>query len=234
MLEVKQLTSGYSGIQVLWDISLEVKTGEIVALVGGNGAGKTTTLISIAGILKKMGGEVLFEQDHIEGLPAHKVITRGIALVPEGRRVFPYMTVKENLEMGAFTIRDQSKIGENMEWVFSMFPKLKERQGQLAGTFSGGEQQMLVIGRALMSRPRFIMLDEPSMGLQPSIVQNVFESLKILHEQGVTILLVEQNVRKSLELAQRAYVIEHGRIVMSGESKELLKSPEVKKAYLGI
>ena len=234
MLEVKQLTSGYSGIQVLWDISLEVKTGEIVALVGGNGAGKTTTLISIAGILKKMGGEVLFEQDHIEGLPAHKVITRGIALVPEGRRVFPYMTVKENLEMGAFTIRDQSKIGENMEWVFSMFPKLKERQGQLAGTFSGGEPLMLVIGRALMSRPRFIMLDEPSMGLQPSIVQNVFESLKILHEQGVTILLVEQNVRKSLELAQRAYVIEHGRIVMSGESKELLKSPEVKKAYLGI
>jgi len=234
MLEVKQLTSGYGGIQVLWDISLEVKKGEIVALVGGNGAGKTTTLISIAGILKKMGGEVLFEEDHIEGLPAHKVISQGIALVPEGRRVFPYMTVKENLEMGAFTIKDQSKIGENMEWVFSMFPKLKERQGQLAGTFSGGEQQMLVIGRALMSRPRFIMLDEPSMGLQPSIVQNVFESLKLLHAQGVTILLVEQNVRKSLELAERAYVIEHGRIVMSGESKELLKNPEVKKAYLGI
>ncbi|MBN2048863.1 MAG: ABC transporter ATP-binding protein [Spirochaetales bacterium] len=234
MLEVKQLTSGYSGIQVLWDISLEVKEGEIVALVGGNGAGKTTTLISVAGILKKMGGEVLFEGDHIEGFPAHKIITRGIALVPEGRRVFPYMTVKENLEMGAFTIKEASKIQENMEWVFSLFPKLKERQSQLAGTFSGGEQQMLVIGRALMSRPRFIMLDEPSMGLQPSIVQNVFESLKILHSQGVTILLVEQNVRKSLELAERAYVIEHGRIVMSGQSKDLLKNDEVRKAYLGI
>ena len=234
MLEVKQLTSGYGGIQVLWDISLEVKTGEIVALVGANGAGKTTTLISLAGILKKMGGEVLFEDNHIEDLPAHKIITQGIALVPEGRRVFPYMTVRENLEMGAFTIKEASRVQENMEWVFSLFPKLKERQSQLAGTFSGGEQQMLVIGRALMSRPRFIMLDEPSMGLQPSIVQNVFESLKILHDQGVTILLVEQNVRKSLELAQRAYVIEHGRIVMSGESKDLLKNDEVRKAYLGI
>jgi len=234
MLEVKQLTSGYSGIQVLWDISMEVRNGEIVALVGANGAGKTTTLISIAGILKKMGGEVLFEDEHIEDFPAHKIITRGIALVPEGRRVFPYMTVRENLEMGAFTIKEGSVVQDNMEWVFSLFPKLKERQSQLAGTFSGGEQQMLVIGRALMSRPRFIMLDEPSMGLQPSIVQDVFESLKILHEQGVTILLVEQNVRKSLELAQRAYVIEHGRIVMSGNSKDLLKNDEVRKAYLGI
>ncbi len=234
MLEVKQLTSGYSGIQVLWDISMEVKNGEIVALVGANGAGKTTTLISIAGILKKMGGEVLFEGEHIEDFPAHKIITKGIALVPEGRRVFPYMTVRENLEMGAFTIKEGSVVQDNMEWVFSLFPKLKERQSQLAGTFSGGEQQMLVIGRALMSRPRFIMLDEPSLGLQPSIVKNVFESLKILHEQGVTILLVEQNVRKSLELAQRAYVIEHGRIVMSGNSKDLLKNDEVRKAYLGI
>lgn len=234
MLEVKQLISGYGGIQVLWDISLEVKQGEIVALVGGNGAGKTTTLISIAGILKKMGGEVIFEENHIESLPAHKIITKGIALVPEGRRVFPYMTVKENLEMGAFSIKDQSKTRENLEWVYSMFPKLKERQTQFAGTLSGGEQQMLVIGRALMSRPRFIMLDEPSMGLQPSIVQNVFEALKLLHDQGVTILLVEQNVRKSLEIAQRAYVIEHGRIVMTGKSQDLLKNPEVKKAYLGI
>lgn len=234
MLEVKQLISGYSGIQVLWDISMEVKQGEIVALVGANGAGKTTTLISIAGILKKMGGEVIFEDDHIENFPAHKIITRGIALVPEGRRVFQYMTVKENLEMGAFTIKDQHQVAENMEWVYSMFPKLKERHSQLAGTFSGGEQQMLVIGRALMSRPRFIMLDEPSMGLQPSIVQNVFDSLRILHEQGVTILLVEQNVRKSLELAERAYVIEHGRIAMSGDSKDLLQNDEVRKAYLGI
>jgi branched-chain amino acid transport system ATP-binding protein len=234
MLEVKQLISGYGGIQVLWDVSLEVKEGEIVALVGGNGAGKTTTLISIAGILRKMGGEVLFEGTHIEGFPAHKIITRGIALVPEGRRVFPYMTVRENLEMGAYTVKEAAKVQENMEWVFSLFPKLKERQTQLAGTFSGGEQQMLVIGRALMSRPRFIMLDEPSMGLQPSIVANVFESLRKLHQQGVTILLVEQNVRKSLELAERAYVIEHGRIVMSGKSADLMKNTEIRKAYLGI
>jgi len=234
MLEVKQLISGYGGIQVLWDVSLEVKEGEIVALVGGNGAGKTTTLISIAGILRKMGGEVLFEGTHIEGFPAHKIITRGIALVPEGRRVFPYMTVREKLEMGAYTVKEAAKVQENMEWVFSLFPKLKERQTQLAGTFSGGEQQMLVIGRALMSRPRFIMLDEPSMGLQPSIVANVFESLRKLHQQGVTILLVEQNVRKSLELAERAYVIEHGRIVMSGKSADLMKNTEIRKAYLGI
>jgi len=234
MLEVKKICAGYGGIQVLWDISLEVKTGEVVALVGANGAGKSTLLKTIAGLLKQSSGEIHFEEKHIENLPASTVVARGLALVPEGRRVFPYMTVKENLEMGAYTVKDQAEVQGHLERVFGLFPKLKERQKQLAGTFSGGEQQMLVIGRALMSNPRFLMLDEPSLGLQPTIVANVFESLGILHGQGVTILLVEQNVRKSLQIAQRGYVLEHGRVVMAGDSKKLLADEGVRKAYLGI
>lgn len=234
MLEVKKICAGYGGIQVLWDISLEVKKGEFVALVGANGAGKSTLLKTIAGLLKQSSGEIHFEEKHIENLPASTVVARGLALVPEGRRVFPYMTVKENLEMGAYTVKDQAEVQGHLERVFGLFPKLKERQKQLAGTFSGGEQQMLVIGRALMSNPRFLMLDEPSLGLQPTIVANVFESLGILHGQGVTILLVEQNVRKSLQIAQRGYVLEHGRVVMAGDSKKLLADEGVRKAYLGI
>jgi len=234
MLAVEKLNSGYGRIQILWDVALKVKKGEIVALVGANGAGKSTTLKTIAGILRRMSGSVTFEEKHIEGLPAHVVVSQGLALVPEGRRVFSYMTVKENLEMGAYTVKSAKEVQQNLEWVYSLFPKLKDRQSQLAGTFSGGEQQMLVIGRALMSRPRFLMLDEPSLGLQPNIVNNVFESLKQLHAEGVTILLVEQNVRKSLELAQRGYVLEHGRVVLEGEGKTLLANEEVRKAYLGI
>ena len=179
-------------------------------------------------------GSIHFEQSSIENLPAHAVVSRGIALVPEGRRLFPYMTVKENLEMGAYTVKEQQKAEDNLAWVYGLFPRLEERQRQMAGTFSGGEQQMLTIGRALMSRPRFLMLDEPSLGLQPNIVSSVFKSLQVLHAEGVTILLVEQNVRKSLEIAQRAYVLEHGHIVMSGNSGELLQDEGVKKAYLGI
>ena len=234
MLEVDKINAGYGGIQVLWDISLNVDEGEFVAIVGANGAGKSTLLKTISGIHKQTSGTIDFENERIEALPAHSVVARGIALVPEGRRLFPYMTVRENLEMGAFTVKDQEKVQNNMTWVFGLFPKLEERQKQMAGTFSGGEQQMLTIGRALMSRPRFLMLDEPSLGLQPNIVSSVFESMKILHGEGVTILLVEQNVRKSLEIAQRAYVLEHGHVVMSGESKELLRDEGVKKAYLGI
>lgn len=234
MLEVDKINAGYGGIQVLWDISLNVDEGEFVAIVGANGAGKSTLLKTISGIHKQTSGTIDFENERIEALPAHSVVARGIALVPEGRRLFPYMTVRENLEMGAFTVKDQEKVQNNMKWVFGLFPKLEERQKQMAGTFSGGEQQMLTIGRALMSRPRFLMLDEPSLGLQPNIVSSVFESMKILHGEGVTILLVEQNVRKSLEIAQRAYVLEHGHVVMSGESKELLRDEGVKKAYLGI
>ena len=234
MLEVNNVMAGYAGIQVLWDVSLKVEKGELVALVGANGAGKSTLLKSISGVLRKMGGTVSFEDKDISALPAHAVVVQGIALVPEGRRVFPYMTVRENLEMGAYTVKDPTAVADNLEWVFGLFPKLRERQKQLAGTFSGGEQQMLVIGRALMSRPRFLMLDEPSLGLQPNIVASVFDSLQFLHGEGVTILLVEQNVRKSLEIAQRGYVLEHGRVVMSGASKELLADEGVRRAYLGI
>jgi len=234
MLEVKSINTGYDEIQVLWDVSFTVNQGEFVALVGANGAGKTTTLKTIAGILKQTNGSVSFEGKRIDGMPSHQIISHGIALVPEGRRVFPYMTIRENLEMGAYTVKSPAEIKKNIEWVFSMFPRLKERQSQLAGTFSGGEQQMLVISRALMSGPKFLMLDEPSLGLQPNIVSMVFVSLQRLHSEGVTILLVEQNVRKSLSIAQRGYVIEHGRIVMSGSGDELLANEDVKKAYLGI
>lgn len=234
MLEVEKINAGYGGIQVLWDICLQVAEGEFVAIVGANGAGKSTLLKTIAGIHRQTSGTIAFEDKQIENFPAHSVVARGIALVPEGRRLFPYMTVKENLEMGAYTVKDPEKAADNLRWVYGLFPKLEERQRQMAGTFSGGEQQMLTIGRALMSRPRFLMLDEPSLGLQPNIVTNVFQSLKILHGEGVTILLVEQNVRKSLEIAQRAYVLEHGHIVMSGDARELIQDEGVKKAYLGI
>jgi branched-chain amino acid transport system ATP-binding protein len=234
MLEVKNINAGYGGIQVLWDISLEVEEGEFIAIIGANGAGKSTLLKTIAGIHKQTSGSITFENNSIENLPAHAVVSRGVAMVPEGRRLFPYMTVRENLEMGAYTVKEAHKVEENLKWVYGLFPKLEERQKQMAGTFSGGEQQMLTISRALMSRPRFLMLDEPSLGLQPNIVSNVFKSLEVLHNEGVTILLVEQNVRKSLEIAQRAYVLEHGHIVMSGESKDLMQDEGVRKAYLGI
>jgi len=234
MLEIKNICTGYEGIQVLWEVSLEVKEGEFVALIGANGAGKSTLLKTISGTLKRMSGTVSFDGRDISGMAPHRVVAQGIALVPEGRRVFPYMTVRENLEMGAYTVTDSETVENNLQWVFGLFPKLKERQRQLAGTFSGGEQQMLVIGRALMSRPRFLMLDEPSFGLQPTIVTTVFESLEVLHGEGVTILLVEQNVRKALEIAKRGYVLEHGRIVMSDESSKLLVNEDIRKAYLGI
>jgi branched-chain amino acid transport system ATP-binding protein len=234
MLEVRNINAGYEGIQVLWDISLKIEAGEFVAIIGANGAGKSTLLKTIAGIHRQTSGSIHFEQNPIENLPAHAVVSRGIALVPEGRRLFPYMTVKENLEMGAYTVKDPQRAEDNLAWVYRLFPRLEERQQQMAGTFSGGEQQMLTIGRALMSRPRFLMLDEPSLGLQPNIVSSVFKSLQVLHAEGVTILLVEQNVRKSLEIARRAYVLEHGHIVMSGNSGELSQDEGVKKAYLGI
>mgnify|MGYP000108938332 CR=1 FL=1 len=235
MLEVNNINVAYNGTQVLWDVSLKVEEGEIVALVGANGAGKTTTLKTIIGLLSPLSGSITFEGERIDGIPARMVISRGISMVPEGRRVFPYMTVRENLELGAYTEKQKARVQENMERVFNLFPILRERQDQLAGTFSGGEQQMLVIGRALMSRPRFLMVDEPSLGLAPTIVATVFDVIKSLHQEGnTTILLVEQNVRKSLEIAQRAYVLETGRVVLSGESKDLLANEKVRTAYLGI
>ncbi len=234
MLELSRISVGYNALQVVWDVSLTVQRGEVVALVGANGAGKSTVLKTVAGLLRPTSGQITLEGARIDGLPAHAIVARGLALVPEGRRVFPYMTVAENLELGAFLETRRARIEETLAWVFDLFPILKVRRSQLAGTLSGGEQQMLVIGRALMSRPRLLMMDEPSLGLAPAVVSTVFASVGRLLEEGITVLLVEQNVRKALELAHRGYVLENGRIVLSGPSASLLADADVKKAYLGV
>lgn len=234
MIEVNSINAGYGQIQIVRDVSMGIDNKEIVALVGANGAGKSTIIKTICGLVPVSSGSIVFEGKRIENMPAHKIITNGISLVPEGRRLFPYMTVQENLELGAYVESNQRKVQENMEWVFGLFPILDERRTQLAGTFSGGEQQMLTIGRALMSRPKFLMMDEPSLGLSPVIVGEVFKTVEVLRNEGVTILLVEQNVRKSLEIANRGYVLEHGRVVLSGGATELLEDENVKKAYIGM
>ena len=234
MIELRNIDAGYGQIQIVRDVSMNIDNNEIVALVGANGAGKSTIIKTISGMLPVSSGSIIFQGKRIENMPTHKIITNGIALVPEGRRLFPYMTVQENLELGAYVENNREKVQENMEWVFSLFPILQERRTQLAGTFSGGEQQMLTIGRALMSKPKFLMMDEPSLGLSPMIVDEVFKTVEVLQNERVTILLVEQNVRKSLEIVSRGYVLEHGRIVLSGEAKELLEDENVKKAYLGM
>jgi branched-chain amino acid transport system ATP-binding protein len=234
MIDLQSVSAGYGELQILYDVSINVQQGEIVALVGANGAGKTTLIKTITGMLPISSGQIVFENTSIRNVKAHTVIRHGISLVPEGRRLFSYMTVLENLEIGAYIEKNGKVVHENLEWVFTIFPKLKERRKQLAGTFSGGEQQMLTIGRALMCRPKFLILDEPSLGLAPVIVNEVFDTIQLLLKEGVTILLVEQNVRRSLEIANRAYVLEHGRIVMGGESRELLEDEKVKRAYLGI
>jgi len=234
MIDLQSVSAGYGELQILYDVSINVQQGEIVALVGANGAGKSTLIKTITGMLPVSSGQIVFENVSIKNVKAHTVIRQGISLVPEGRRLFSYMTVLENLEVGAYIEKNGKAVHENLEWVFSIFPKLKERRKQLAGTFSGGEQQMLTIGRALMCRPKFLVLDEPSLGLAPVIVNEVFDTIQLLLKEGVTILLVEQNVRRSLEIANRAYVLEHGRIVMGGKSRELLEDEKVKRAYLGI
>jgi branched-chain amino acid transport system ATP-binding protein len=234
MIELRNINAGYGQVQIVRDVSMNIDNNEIVALIGANGAGKSTIIKTISGMLPVSSGSIIFEGKRIENMPAHKIITNGIALVPEGRRLFPYMTVQENLELGAYVENNREKVRENMEWVFGLFPILDERKAQLAGTFSGGEQQMLTIGRALMSKPKFLMMDEPSLGLSPLIVDEVFKTVELLQNEGVTILLVEQNVRKSLEIANRGYVLEHGRIVLSGEATGLLEDENVKKAYLGM
>ena len=234
MIELKNVEAGYGELQIIFDVSMHIGNKEIVALVGANGAGKSTLIKSICGLLPVMKGTITFEGNSIQNTKAHTIISRGIALVPEGRRLFSYMTVLENLELGAYVESDRSKVARNLEWVYSLFPKLSERRSQLAGTFSGGEQQMLTIGRALMSRPKFLILDEPSLGLAPVIVDDVFKIIEILHNEGVTILLVEQNVRKSLAIADRAYVLEHGRVAMEGSGLEMLDNEDIKKAYLGM
>ena len=233
MLTIKDLHVHYGVIQALKGVSLEVADGELVSLIGANGAGKTTTLHIISGLLQASSGEVLLDGVNLQKLPSHKIIENGIAQVPEGRHVFAQMTVLENLYMGAYIMRDKAKIQENLEWVFSHFPRLKERSRQLAGTLSGGEQQMLATGRALMTNPKILLMDEPSMGLSPLLVSEIFSIIEELHKDGITILLVEQNAKMALSVADRAYVLENGKISMSGDAKELLNDSRVKKAYLG-
>lgn len=234
MLSVDGINAGYGEMQVLWDVSLEVRKGEIVTLVGSNGAGKTTTLRVISGILMPTEGKVVFEGNDITYLDPHKRVEMGIAHVPEGRGLFPRMTVYENLMAAAYVKRARERFRESLETVYQLFPILKERRSQLAGSLSGGEQQMLAIARALILRPKLLMLDEPSLGLAPKIVVMILELIGRLRDEGYTILLVEQNVRQALQIADRAYVIETGRIVKHGNAKELLEDPEVKRAYLGI
>ncbi len=232
MLSVRDLNVFYGSIHAVKGVSFEVEQGEIVTLIGANGAGKSTTLNTIAGLLEPESGCIDFEGESLLGIPAHKMVRRGVALCPEGRRIFQDMTVRENLEMGAFTRTDAESL-EMRTQVYENFPRLKERRMQAGGTLSGGEQQMLAMGRALMSRPKLIMLDEPSMGLAPLLVQEIFDIIEDLNKHGVTILLVEQNASMALSIAHRAYVLETGRVTMSGDANELLHDERVRKAYLG-
>ncbi|MCR4841712.1 MAG: ABC transporter ATP-binding protein [Eubacterium sp.] len=232
MLSVKDLHVYYGSIHAIKGISFDVNEGEIVTLIGANGAGKSTTLNTVGGLLKPAEGSITFSDEDITGTPAHKLTTKGMALCPEGRRIFLQMSVKENLDMGGFT-RTAAENAESIEKIYERFPRLKERRRQVAGTLSGGEQQMLAMGRALMSRPKLLMLDEPSMGLAPILVEEIFNIIRDLHDQGTTILLVEQNAQMALSVADRAYVLETGKISMEGDAKELLHDERVRKAYLG-
>ena len=232
MLKVNNINVYYGAIHAIKDVSFEVNDGEIVTLIGANGAGKSTTLQTISGLLRSRTGSIEFMGKDIGSVPPDKLVAHGLAQVPEGRRVFLQMTVEENLEMGAFT-QPASTIAPNMEKVYAQFPRLKERRRQVAGTLSGGEQQMLAMGRALMSNPKLLMLDEPSMGLAPILVEQIFEIIQRLHQKGTTILLVEQNAQMALSVADRGYVLETGRVTLSGPGKELLADEAVKKAYLG-
>lgn len=233
MLKIEHLQVAYGGIQALRGISLEVPDGKIVTLIGANGAGKSTTLRTISGLVKAESGSIQWNGEELLGKPIDKIISAGIAMSPEGRRVFADLTVLENLKLGAYLRKDKAEIEKDLKWVYELFPRLEERNWQSAGTLSGGEQQMLAMGRALMSRPKLLMLDEPSMGLAPILVEQIFKIIQTLHEAGTTILLVEQNAQAALSIADRGYVLETGKIVTSGTGTELLASPEIKKAYLG-
>ena len=233
MLTVKDLQVYYGVIQAIKGVSFEVNEGEVIALIGANGAGKTTILHTITGLISPKMGSVLFEGRNLLKTPAHKIVSLGMAHVPEGRRIFQELTVYENLILGAFTLNDKQQIEENLRNVYQRFPRLEERRTQIAGTLSGGEQQMLAIGRALMSNPKIILMDEPSMGLSPLLVSEIFDIIKEVSQSGTTILLVEQNAKKALSIADRAYVLETGNIVLSGPAKEMMDNDQVKKAYLG-
>ena len=234
MLEICNVNVYHGKVQALWDICLEVNEAEIVALVGSNGAGKTTLLDTISGLLPPASGSVVFLGKRIDSLPPHSIVELGISYVPQGGKVFPEMTVRENLEMGAYPIHAWKQKGETFEQVYHIFPRLKEREKQLARTLSGGEHQMLAIGRALMSKPKLSLLDEPSYGLAPLLVAELFRIIQRLRDEGITILLIEQNVRHSLEIADRAYVLENGRLCLQGDCTELLQSDHVRKAYMGL
>jgi branched-chain amino acid transport system ATP-binding protein len=234
MLEIRNVNVYHGKVQALWDICLEVNEAEIVALVGSNGAGKTTLLDTISGLLPPASGSVVFLGKRIDSLPPHSIVELGISYVPQGGKVFPEMTVRENLEMGAYPIHAWKQKGETFEQVYHIFPRLKEREKQLARTLSGGEHQMLAIGRALMSKPKLSLLDEPSYGLAPLLVAELFRIIQRLRDEGITILLIEQNVRHSLEIADRAYVLENGRLCLQGDCTELLQSDHVRKAYMGL
>ncbi|MGN0394681.1 MAG: ABC transporter ATP-binding protein [Coprococcus sp.] len=233
MLEIKDIHVSYGAIKALKSVSLNVNDGELVTLIGANGAGKTTTLHTISGLLKASSGSIMLDGHDIQKMPSHEIIRLGLSQVPEGRHVFAEMTVLENLYMGAYILKDKNKIEENIKWVYEHFPRLKERSKQLAGTLSGGEQQMLAIGRALMTNPKILLMDEPSMGLSPLLVAEIFSIIKELQKSGITILLVEQNAKMALSVADRAYVLESGTITISGPAKEMLNDERVKKAYLG-
>ncbi len=233
MLEVKNIEVYYGVIQAIKGISFEVNQGEVIALIGANGAGKTTTLQTITGMLSPKSGEVLFEGVDITKIPGHKIVGMGMAHVPEGRRVFAQLSVLENLKLGAYTVKDTTQIEKSLNRVYTSFPRLAERKNQMAGTLSGGEQQMLAMGRALMSQPRLICMDEPSMGLSPILVDEIFKIITDISSTGTTVLLVEQNAKKALSIADRAYVLETGNIVLEGKASDLLNNEDIKKAYLG-
>ena len=232
LLQVDNIEVYYGVIKALKGISFEVNKGEIVALIGANGAGKTTILHTVTGLLKPKFGKIIYNGNDITKTPAHKIVTMGMAHVPEGRRIFSQLSVLDNIKLGAFTRKDKDEIEETLNYVYERFPRLKERKNQIAGTLSGGEQQMLAMGRALMSKPDFVLMDEPSMGLSPLLVSEIFDIIKAINDNGTTVLLVEQNAKKALSIADRAYVLETGNIVLSGDAKDLLNDESVKKAYL--
>ena len=233
MLKIENLHVSYGGIHALRGISLEVPDGKIVTLIGANGAGKSTTLRTISGLIKADSGSIVYDGQELLGQPIYKILEKGIAQVPEGRRVFTNLTVRENLKVGAYLRKDKAGIEKDLDWVYELFPRLKERDWQLAGTLSGGEQQMLAVGRALMSRPKLMMMDEPSLGLAPLVVKGIFDIIRAINDQGVTVLLIEQNANMALKTADYAYVLETGLITLSGTGRELLVNEEVKRAYLG-
>ena len=233
MLDIKNLSVSYGAIDAVKGISLHVDDGEIVSLIGANGAGKTTTLHTITGLVPAKSGSIVFNGQDLLKTKANKIVTLGMAHVPEGRHVFTRMSVQENLEMGAYSLKDTSHVAEDLDKVYTYFPRLKERRRQLAGTLSGGEQQMVAMGRAIMSRPNTILMDEPSMGLSPKLVKEIFRIIEKLHDEGITVLLVEQNAKMALSIADRAYVLETGRITMEGKASDLLHDEKVRKAYLG-